>query len=96
MGRPAAGWMRGWVFVPGDFMYRPIFLFLKKDFIYLFLERWEMREKERERDIDRLPLAQPQRGTWPRNPGMCPDLESNRRPIGLQAMPNTLSHTSQD
>ena len=36
------------------------FLFLKKDFIYLFLERGEGREKEKERNIDQLPLAGPQ------------------------------------
>ena len=30
---------------------------LKKDFIYLFLEREEGREKERERNIGWLPLA---------------------------------------
>ena len=34
------------------------FLFLKKDFIYLFLERRERKEKERERNINvRLPLT---------------------------------------
>ena len=58
------------------------FCFLK-DFIYFFLQRWEGRQKERERNIDvhekhqsvasrMLPtrdLAQ--------NPGMCPDQEPN-------------------
>ena len=34
-------------------------------FIYLFLERGVGREKERERNIDRLPLAHPRPGTWP-------------------------------
>ena len=38
---------------------------LVKDFVYLFLERGEGREKERERNIDWLPLACPQQGTWP-------------------------------
>ena len=38
------------------------FLFLKKDFIYLFLER----EEERERNIRVwLPLVRPLLGTWP-------------------------------
>ena len=37
-----------------------------KDFIYLFLERGEGREKERERNISAwLPLVQPLLGTWP-------------------------------
>ena len=34
-------------------------VFLKKDFIYVCLERRECREKERERNIDRLTLARP-------------------------------------
>ena len=48
------------------------FTYFFKDFIYLFLEREEGREKERERNIDvykryidQLPLVQPQLGTWP-------------------------------
>ena len=41
------------------------YLFLK-DFIYLFLEREEGREKERERNINVcLPLTWPLLGTWP-------------------------------
>ena len=41
-----------------------------KDFIYLFLERGERKEQERERNInvqekDGLPLSHPQLGTWP-------------------------------
>ena len=46
------------------------FTYFFKDFIYLFLEREEGREKERERNIDvykryidQLPLAHPQLGT---------------------------------
>ena len=35
------------------------------DFIHLFLERWEGRGKERERNINQLPLVHPQLGTWP-------------------------------
>ena len=42
-------------------------LFIFKDFIDLFLERGEGREKERERNVDQLPLARPQLGTWPSN-----------------------------
>ena len=41
------------------------FLFLK-DFMYLFLERGEGREEERERNINVwLPLVHPLLGTWP-------------------------------
>ena len=40
--------------------------FLKKGFIYLFLERGEGREIERERNISVwLPLVHSQLGTWP-------------------------------
>ena len=41
-------------------------IYFFKDFIYLFLERGEGREKERERNINVwLPLMHPQLGTWP-------------------------------
>ena len=41
-------------------------LVLKKDLIYLFLERGEGREKEREKNINVwLPLTHPLTGTWP-------------------------------
>ena len=41
-------------------------LFLKKDFIYLFLDRGEGWVKERERNISVwLPLMHPQLRTWP-------------------------------
>ena len=40
--------------------------FFLKDFIYLFLEREEGREKERERNVNVwLPLTWPPLGTWP-------------------------------
>ena len=56
----------------------------KKDFIYLFLERGEEREKEREKNIHAVSHAPP---TWDlaHNPGMCPDWESNWWPFGSQA-----------
>ena len=41
------------------------FLFFKK--IYLFLERGERREKERERNIDWLPLTHPNRRPGPKS-----------------------------
>ena len=47
-------------------MYILFYLFIFKDFIYLFLERGEGREKERERNIDAwVPLVCSPLGTWP-------------------------------
>ena len=57
-----------------------VLFFFKKRF-YLFLERGEGRQKERERNIDRLPRA-PLWGLVS-NPGMCPDPELKGRPFGL-------------
>ena len=42
----------------------------------MFLETGEGNEKERERNIDWLPL-------WTHNPGTCPDQESNWQPFPL-------------
>ena len=39
--------------------------FLKKDFIYLFLDRGEGREKEERNNSVCLPLVCPLLGTWP-------------------------------
>ena len=43
------------------------------------------REGEREGEKHQCCLVCPRLGTWPRNPGMCPDWESNQRPFGSQA-----------
>ena len=61
--------------------------FFFKDFICLFLERGEGREKERERNINVcLPLAHhsPTRNSAC-NPGMCPYWELNQQPSSSQA-----------
>ena len=56
-----------------NFIYFILFLFFK-DFIYLFLDRGEGWEKERERNINVwLPLARPPTGDLAGNPGMCPN-----------------------
>ena len=47
-----------------------------KDFVYLFLERGELSEKERERNINVCGCAPPTRDLA-RNQGMCPDWELN-------------------
>ena len=60
--------------------------FFFKVFIYLFLERGEGREKERERNISVwLPLMHPLLGTWPVTQACALTRESNQRPSGLQA-----------
>ena len=58
------------------------FLFLKKDFIYLFLERKREGEREEEKYQCVLTSCVPPTGDLARNPGMCPDWESNQRPFG--------------
>ena len=67
-----------------------------KDFIYLFLGRGEVREKQRERNINVwLPLVFPQLGTWPTTQpwaltgNWTSDLSVHRSAL------NPLSHTSQ-
>ena len=62
-------------------------LFLcRKYFIYLFLERGEGREKERERNINVwLPLVHPPTGDLACNPGLCPAWELNQGPFGSWA-----------
>ena len=67
---------------------------LLKIFIYLFLDRGEGMEKDRERNITVGCLScDPQ---WGRglNPGMCPDWELNQWPFSSQASVNPLSHIS--
>ena len=59
-------------------------VYFLKYFIYLFLERGEGREKERERNIDHLIASCiPPTGDLACNPGMCPDWDLNLWPFGL-------------
>ena len=67
----------------------------KKDFIYLFLERGEGREKEREKYQCVVASHVAPTGDLACNPGMCPDWESNWQPFGLQPTLNPLSYASQ-
>ena len=73
-----------------------LFLIFLKDFIYLFLERGEGREKERERIINVwLSLTCPLLGTWPETQACA--LTGNRTgdlPVCRPAL-NSLSCTSQ-
>ena len=66
---------------------RLAFFFFFKDFMYLFLERG--REISVHGCLSRGPH-------WDLacNPGMCPDWESNRRPLGSQPVFSPLSCTS--
>ena len=58
--------------------------FFKKYFIYLFLERGEGKERERETSSVVTSHMLPARDLT-HDPGMCPDWESNQRLFGLQA-----------
>ena len=56
-----------------------------KDFIYLFLDRGEGREKERERSINVWLLpTRPPLGTRPETQAQAPVWETNRQPSGSQ------------
>ena len=59
-----------------------MYMFLKKDFIYSFLERGEGREKEGEKHQCVVAPHMPPPGDPVCNPGMCPDWEWNQRPFG--------------
>ena len=58
------------------------FCFLK---FYLFLERGERREKEREKRQCVVASRMPPTEDLAHNPGMCLDWESNQQPLGSQA-----------
>ena len=74
-----------------------------RKFHYLFLERGEGRDKERERNINvrekhHLVASHmhPDPGDWTLNPGMCPDQELNWGHFSLCGrMANQLSYISQ-
>ena len=61
------------------------YFFSFKDFIYLFIERGEGREREGKKQQCVVASHTPPTGDLAHNPGMCPDWESNRRPFGFQA-----------
>ena len=60
--------------------------FFFKDIIYLFLEKGEGREKERERNINVwFPLMHPLLGTWPATQAYALHWGLNWRPLSSQA-----------
>ena len=69
--------------------------FFLKDFIYLFLERGEGREKEMEGNISRLPLAHPHLGTWPATQACALAGNQTGNLSVHRAALNPLNHTSQ-
>ena len=71
------------------------FLCFFKDFIYLFLERDEGMEKEREKNIDRIPLVGPHMGTWLTTQACALTRNRTGSLSVCSTMPNPLSHTSQ-
>ena len=67
-----------------------------KDFIYLFLDRREGREKERERNISVwLPLVQPPPGAWPASQPCVLMGNCTSNPLVLRPVLNPLRYTSQ-
>ena len=72
-----------------------VFFLFFKDFIYVFLERREGIEKEREKHQCVVASHMAPTGDLACNPDMCPDWESNWHPFGSQPMLSPLSYTSQ-
>ena len=72
------------------------FLFFLKDFIYLFLDRGEGREKERERNINVwFPVAHLLLGAWPTTQGWALTGNQTSDLLVLRPAFNPLSHTNQ-
>ena len=59
-------------------------LLLFKEILFIFRERGREGEREGEKHQCVVASRTPPTGDLARNPGMCPDRESNRRPFGLQ------------
>ena len=67
------------------FQLKPLCVCFLNDFIYLFLERGEEKEKGEEKHLCVVASQVPPTGDLACNPGMCTDWESNWRPFSLQA-----------
>ena len=68
-----------------------------KDFIYLFVDRGEGREKDREKSINVwLPLTCPPPGTLPAPQACTPTGNGTSDPLVHRLVLNPLSHTSQE
>ena len=62
-----------------------LFFFKKRFYLFTFRERGRGGEREGEKHQCAVASHTPLTGDLVRNPGMCPDWESNRRPFGSQA-----------
>ena len=62
-----------------------IFYFLFKRFLFILRERGREGEREGEKHQCVVVSHVPPSGDLARNPGMCPDWESNQQHFGLQA-----------
>ena len=62
-----------------------------KEFIYLFLERGEGKEREGEKHQCVVASHAPRAGDLAYNPGMCPDWELNHDPLVHRPVLNPLS-----
>ena len=72
------------------------FFIFFKGFIYLFLERRDKREKERERNINVwMPLVCPLQGTWPTTQACALTGNGTSNPLVHRLALSPLSHTSQ-
>ena len=71
-------WLFLRTFVTRFFIFILFFYVFHKDFTYLFLERGEGKEKEREKHRCVVASHVPPTGDLAPNPGMCPDWESNQ------------------
>ena len=60
------------------FIHPSVYLLIFKSFIYLFSERGERREKDREKHQYVVASRAPPAGDLACNPDMCPDWELNR------------------
>ena len=81
-----------------NFIWEALYLPLHSIFlnIYLFLDRREWREKERERNISVwLSLMLPKSGTQPSTQEFTPTRNLTRQPSGSQDSTQSLSHTIQ-
>ena len=81
----------------GYMIYSKCSIIFLKDFIYLFLDRGEGREKERKRRNMNvwLPLVYPLLETWPANPACALTGNRTRDPLVCRLALYPLSHTSQ-
>ena len=61
------------------------FQFLKRFYLFIYRERGREGEREGEKHQCVVATRAPPTGDLARNPGVCPDGESNQRPLGLQA-----------